>query len=123
MLDHVLGGGPDLERLVPLGSVVTCLPIVQEFLQGMREETAFRRAREMMLSLPIVESPLGEGVFREAIDLYRGARRAGFTIRSSIDCLIAACAIRHDLDVLHVDRDYAALARVSALRERKALLR
>jgi hypothetical protein len=39
-------------------------------------------------------------------------------VRSSVDCLIAACAIRHDLEVLHRDRDYAALATVSSLRAR-----
>jgi hypothetical protein len=40
------------------------------------------------------------------------------TVRSGVDCLIAACAIRNDLVVLHHDRDYSALARVSPLRER-----
>jgi predicted nucleic acid-binding protein len=71
-----------------------------------------------MFSLPLVESPLGAEVFAEAIDLYRSARRGGLTVRSSADCLIAACAIRQDLEVLHRDRDYKALARTSALRER-----
>ena len=108
----------DLEAVVDFDEVVTCLPVIQEVLQGFRAEGAYRRAREAMLSLPIVESPLGEGVFSEAVDLYRAARRAGLTVRSSVDCLIAACAIRHDLEVLHRDRDYAALAEISALRER-----
>jgi hypothetical protein len=72
-----------------------------------------------MLSLPVVESPLHLEVFSEAVDLYRAARRAGLTVRSSVDCLIAACAIRHDLEVLHRDRDYTALAEISALRERE----
>jgi predicted nucleic acid-binding protein len=67
-----------------------------------------------------VESPLGAEVFDEAIKLFRQARRAGVTIRSSVDCLIAACAIRHDLEVLHRDRDFAALASVSELRARAA---
>jgi len=40
-------------------------------------------------------------------------------VRSSVDCLIAACAIRHDLEVLHRDRDYTALAEVSALHHRR----
>jgi predicted nucleic acid-binding protein len=108
----------DLEAVVDFDEVVTCLPVIQEVLQGFRAEGAYRQAREAMLSLPIVESPLGEGVFSEAVDLYRAARRAGLTVRSSVDCLIAACAIRHDLEVLHRDRDYAALAEISALRER-----
>jgi hypothetical protein len=108
----------DLEAVVDFDEVVTCLAVIQEVLQGFRAEGAYRQAREAMLSLPIVESPLGEGVFSEAVDLYRAARRAGLTVRSSVDCLIAACAIRHDLEVLHRDRDYAALAEISALRER-----
>jgi predicted nucleic acid-binding protein len=109
----------DLERAVDFDDVVTCLPIVQEVLQGFREEAAYRRAREAMLSLPIVESPLDRAVFTDAVALYRGARRAGRTVRSSVDCLIAACAIRHDLEVLHRDRDYGALAEISPLRHRQ----
>jgi predicted nucleic acid-binding protein len=108
----------DLEGLVPLDEVVVCLPIVQEILQGFRDESAFRVARTALLALPVVESPLDRDVFLEAADLYRHARRAGLTVRSGVDCLIAACAIRNDLVVLHHDRDYSALARVSPLRER-----
>lgn len=108
----------DLEAILDFDEVVTCLPVVQEVLQGFRDEASFRRARESMLALPIVESPIAEDVFTLAVDLYRSARRGGLTIRSSIDCLIAACAIRNDLQILHVDRDYEALARVSSLRHR-----
>jgi len=60
-----------------------------------------------------------EGVFLEAAELYRAARRNGLTVRSGVDCLIAACALRHALEVLHHDRDYSALARVSDLRQRR----
>jgi len=52
---------------------------VQEVLQGFRDEAAYRTAREAMLSFPIVESPLRQDVYDTAIDLYRTARRAGFT--------------------------------------------
>ena len=108
----------DLEAVLDFDAVATCLPVIQEVLQGFRDERAFRRAREAMFSLPIVESPLGNDVFSEAVDLYRSARRTGRTVRSSVDCLIAACAIRHDLEVLHRDRDYAAISEVSPLRHR-----
>jgi predicted nucleic acid-binding protein len=107
-----------IESVVDFDDIVTCLPVVQEVLQGFTDETAFRTARSAMLALPIVESPLRVAVVEEAVDLYRRARRAGLTIRSGADCLIAACAIRHDLTVLHADRDYPALARVSTLRHR-----
>lgn len=48
--------------------------------------------------------------------LYRAARRAGETVRSLLDCLVAAAALRLDCDLLARDRDYEVLARVSALR-------
>jgi predicted nucleic acid-binding protein len=109
----------DLGRHVDFDEVVTCLPIVQEVLQGFRDEAAFRTARSALLALPCVDSPLEQGVFLEAANLYRAARRAGLTVRSSVDCLLAACAIRNDLAVLHDDRDFPAIARVSSLRQRK----
>ena len=108
-----------LDDLVNLDEVVTCLPVVQEVLQGFTSDVAFRIARDAMLALPIVESPIGEGISLAAVDLYRRARRAGITVRSGVDCLIAACAIRHGLTVLHDDRDYPALARVSELQQRR----
>jgi len=108
----------DIESVVPFEEVVVCLPVIQEILQGVRDEQAFRVARDSLLAIPCVESPLDQDVFIEAADLYRRARRAGFTVRSGVDCLIAACAIRNDLMVIHQDRDYSALARVSPLRQR-----
>jgi predicted nucleic acid-binding protein len=108
----------DLEAIVDFDEVVTCLPVVMEVLQGFRDEAAFRKAEQAMLCLPIVESPLTEALVRAAIDLYRTGRATGFTVRSSVDCLIAACALRHDLEVLHRDRDFTAIARFSRLRER-----
>ncbi len=108
----------DLAALVDLEEVVTCLPVIQEVLQGFRDERAFRLARESMFAFPLIDSPLRAEVFEQAVELYRAARRAGRTVRSSIDCLIAASALRHDITVLHVDRDYEDLAAVSALRRR-----
>jgi len=108
----------DLEAVVDFEEVVTCLPVVQEVLQGFRDEAAFRRAREAMLALPLAEPALEASLYLEAVDLFRSARRAGLTIRSGVDCVIAACAIRRDLEVLHRDRDYSAIARVSPLRQR-----
>jgi predicted nucleic acid-binding protein len=105
-------------RAFDIEDAVTCLPVVQEVLQGIGDESRYRVARDAMLALPVVESPLSAAVFEDAVELFRLARRQGLTVRSSVDCLIAACAIRHDLTVLHRDRDFSALARISSLRER-----
>jgi len=36
----------DLAAVVDVDDIVTCLPVVQEVLQGFRDERAFRAARE-----------------------------------------------------------------------------
>ena len=108
-----------LESLVDLDEVVTCLPVIQEVLQGFREERAFRIAREAILAFPVVESPLRLEIVEQAVGLYRLARAKGLTIRSGVDCVIAACALRQGLDVLHHDRDFDALATVSPLQVRR----
>ena len=112
-----------LEDIADVGDVVTALPIVQEVLQGFADEPAFRIAKDAMFALPMVEAPLTADVFVEATQLYRSARRAGLTVRSSTDCLIAACAIRHHLTVAHIDRDFDHLAKVSPLRTRRIGIR
>ena len=107
-----------LESVVDMDDVVTCLPVIQEVLQGFREDQAFVLARDALLSFPVVESPLRTELVLEATQIYRAARRAGLTIRSGVDCLIAACAIRNGLSVLHRDRGFDLIARVSSLESR-----
>jgi predicted nucleic acid-binding protein len=107
-----------IESLVELEEIVTCLPVIQEVLQGFRDQAAFRIAREAMFALPVVESLMTHEVYSYAVDLFRSARRSGLTIRSGIDCLIAACALRNGLTILHRDRDYQQLAKISALEVR-----
>ena len=52
-----------LESLVDFEEVITCLPVVQEVLQGLQDERAFRIAHGAMYALPVVESPLDSDVF------------------------------------------------------------
>jgi predicted nucleic acid-binding protein len=51
-----------------------------------------------------------------AAALYRAARRTGQTVRSLLDCLVAAAALRTDASLLARDRDFEVIARVSPLR-------
>lgn len=110
----------DLEAVVDIDEIVTCLPVYQEVLQGFRDEFAFRRARSALAAFPMLESPLDQATVDEAVSLYRIARRGGLTIRSSVDCLIAACALRSNVEILHLDRDFDLLAKVAPLRVRAA---
>jgi len=105
----------DLQAIVDLEEIVTCPPVVQEVLQGFDNQRSFLVARESMLAFPMVEENLPLDVYLEAAELYRSARRAGLTPRTGVDCLIAICAIRNSLSLLHRDRDFDALARVAPL--------
>ena len=95
--------------------VVTCGPIVQEVLQGLRDHPAAKQFRSAFLAVPCLSDPLPLSSFLEASEIYRLGRQKGFTVRSSTDCLIAAIAIRHQIPVWHRDRDYANIARFTAL--------
>lgn len=105
-----------MDDLRGTSEIVTCLPVIQEVLQGIRDERAFVDIREAMLAMPRVDEPIGWNVVDRAVQIYRQARRVGVTPRSSVDCLVAASALAHDMTVVHCDRDYEALARVIGLR-------
>ena len=51
-----------------------------------------------------------------AAELYRAARKAGVTIRKTLDCLIAAPCVRTGAPLLHADADFDRLARCTSLR-------
>ncbi len=106
----------DLRTVCVPAQRILCLPVYQEILQGIGDESAYRNIRDIIGAADFVEDPLTRTIYLEAVQLLRTSRKQGLTIRSSADCLIAACAIRHNLIVLHRDRDYSAIASVSPLR-------
>jgi hypothetical protein len=85
-------------------------PIVQELIQGLVAGPAFETLKSSILALPCNPSAVTLDDYLHAADLYRSGRRRGLTIRSSVDCLIAALAIKQSLPVWHMDRDFAAIA-------------
>lgn len=99
-----------------LVNFVTCSPIMQEVLQGLRDDPAAVAFRQAFLSLPLVSDPLPSSTFVAAAEIYRLGRRKAYTIRSSVDCLIAAIAIENGVPLWHRDRDYEAIARYTNLR-------
>jgi len=97
---------------------VTCAPILQEVLQGLRDDPASEGLRESLLALPVLSDPVPIALFLSAAEIYRLGRAKGYTIRSSTDCLIAAIAIENGVPVWHKDRDFEAVARYTRLRTR-----
>ena len=54
--------------------------------------------------------------YEDAAMLFRVCRSGADQVRELIDCLIAAAAIRTDVPVLHLDKEFDALVRHSELR-------
>jgi predicted nucleic acid-binding protein len=94
----------------------TCGPILQEVFQGLRPGRASEAFRESFLAIPRLCDPLTWDIYAEAAEIYREGRRRGYTIRSSMDCLIAAIAIENDVTVWHRDRDFEDIARFTRLK-------
>lgn len=88
--------------------------VVMEVLVGAVDEAMARRLRLMLHSFEVV--PLAPLVDSEhAAALQRRCRVMGRPVRSMVDCLVAATALRLGQAVLHLDRDFEVLATVSEL--------
>ncbi|MGF1661630.1 MAG: PIN domain nuclease [Kineosporiaceae bacterium] len=103
-----------LRSAVRAGDVVTCDPVVLEVLAGVRQDDETHRYARLLAgadheaAVPFQDAAAGAR-------LYRACRRAGETVRSLVDCQIAAIAIRLGVPVLHRDRDFDVLARHTPL--------
>jgi len=89
--------------------------ILTEILQGLRSDREATRVEQHLRAFPILRlSELDDFVL--AARLYRAARRAGVTIRKTLDCLIAAPCVRTGVPLLHADADFDRLATCTSLR-------
>lgn len=104
-VDLIEGGAP-----VALTDV-----ILTELLQGMRSERDAQLLERRLRAFPILRLD-GVDDFVLAAELYRAARRAGVTIRKTLDCLIAAPCVRTGAPILHADSDFDLLASCTPLR-------
>lgn len=88
--------------------------IVQEVLSGIKRkkerDSVVAELNRFIRISPTLETHVA------AAEIFDTCRKKGYTIRSVIDCLIAALALEYDLTVLENDRDYAHIARVTRLK-------
>lgn len=108
--------GYDLGARVPYREIATCPPIVQEVLQGSDTEARYRLNEMTLRAVHMLDDPMPLVRFEEAARLYRDCWKAGFQLRSGVDCLIAVCAMVFDVPILARDRDFAHIAKVAPLR-------
>ena len=89
--------------------------IVTEVLQGLRSEREAALVERHLRAFPILRlEKLDDFVLAAA--LHRAARRAGVTIRKTLDCRIAAPCVRTGAPLLHSDSDFDRLATCTPLR-------
>ncbi|MDQ3753014.1 MAG: PIN domain nuclease [Actinomycetota bacterium] len=88
--------------------------ILTEVLQGFRTEREANAVERHLRSFPLLRLATVDD-FALAARLYRQARRAGVTIRKTLDCLIAAPCVRDGVPLLHRDEDFDRLASCTEL--------
>ena len=94
--------------------IATPAPVVMELLAGCRTEPDARQLLQLLSRFEIIVSDsLGE--FQHAARIQRTCRRAGCTIRSIVDCMIAAAAIDGRRPLLARNRDFEVIARHTEL--------
>jgi predicted nucleic acid-binding protein len=94
------------------GNVAICPTILQEVLQGARNEAGFARIRRQLVQLAWREFKDQQLGATQAARIYAGLRWIGLTVRKPNDCLTAQLAIEHGLTLLHDDTDFEKIAQV-----------
>jgi predicted nucleic acid-binding protein len=99
-----------------LSNEVVLLPIIiQEILQGIKDDLQFEKIKANLSGFVILEYNNTENAIGAAA-LYRNLRKNGLTIRKPNDSLIAFIAIDNDLELVHNDSDFDLIASCSQLR-------
>lgn len=88
--------------------------IFTEILQGLRTDKEAAEVEGYLRAFPILRLDSIDD-FALAASLYRQTRRAGVTIRKTLDCLIASPCVREGIPIMHADRDFDRLASCTPL--------
>jgi predicted nucleic acid-binding protein len=95
------------------GEIALVDVVLTEVLRGLKDKDV-HRVESILLDLDVLKLQWISD-FRAAAGLYRAARQSGVTVRSTVDCLIAAICIREDATLLHADVDFERLAGITQL--------
>ncbi|HUY74476.1 MAG TPA: PIN domain-containing protein [Candidatus Dormibacteraeota bacterium] len=94
----------EVAAAIESGQVVACLPFVLEAGYSAQSAQDHRDLIAELLALPW--AAIDEVVERRAIDAQRQLARVGHHRMPPVDILQAAIADRHQLGILHYDRDF-----------------
>lgn len=94
-LDDLLG-----KEIVLIGDYV-----LAEVLQGFRSDKDYLKAKAILQTFPCYDI-CGETIAIKSAENFRSLRNKGFTVRKTIDVIIATFCIENDLVLLHNDKDF-----------------
>ncbi len=104
-LMHELGRQP-----MGLTDIILC-----EVLQGIRNDEVFAGVRHDLEKFHIFDTG-GSDLAIASAQNYRRLRKAGYTVRTTIDCLIATFCLEAGHSLLHRDRDFDPFEKCLGLR-------
>jgi predicted nucleic acid-binding protein len=88
-----------------------------ELLQGARDEKEWLTLSDYLSDQDYLE--MDDEGWHAAARMYFDLRRRGLTVRSVIDCCIAAIAMRAKATLVHNDRDFETIAKMRTLKHLK----
>jgi hypothetical protein len=88
--------------------------ILCEVLQGVRDPSTFRQVRHELLTFNLFETG-GKDLAIDSANNYRKLREQGYTVRRTIDCLIATFCMQAGHELLHRDRDFDSFEKTLGL--------
>jgi predicted nucleic acid-binding protein len=103
------------DRIASDATVVVPEVMLMELLIGTTEESKAALRRRLLQRFDI-EPLVALRDTEDAAAIHRRCRRAGDTVRSLIDCQVAAMALRLGLTVAHRDRDFEVIREHCGLR-------
>lgn len=110
---------PEAERLARAISddEAIALPglVITEILLGLRTEADAVRIQNLLDAFDTINNPVHQD-YLESARIYRTCRSKGFTVRSTIDCVIAQLCLRDNLPLLSKDRDFKRISQCFPLR-------
>ncbi len=95
ILDNAL-----IEGTVAIGDI-----IYLEILQGIRDDSEYKRVKSSLATLDQYEL-FGNDMISKCAENYRALRKKGMTIRKTNDVIIATYCIKYELPLLFTDRDF-----------------
>lgn len=102
-----------LSKLIRAGRVAIIGPVRQEILSGVTSEERFGELRERLSIFK--DLPITTEAYELAATFYNQCRRRGIQ-GSHIDFIICAAAVRNDLDILTLDKDFERYASLIPIR-------